>query len=134
SRMIEGDYPNYLQVIPDKPTKTILVNTEALLGATRKMMAVTPEKFVAVKYKFQNNQAILSVVAPDTGSGTSTLDVDYNGEEIEIAFNPDFLINALKAIKSERVSIGLTTPINPGKITPESEDEKYIGVIMPMRP
>lgn len=134
SRMIEGDYPNYSQVIPDKPTKNITAVTEELLSATRKMMAVTPEKFVAVKYKFLNNKAVLSVVAPDTGSGTSTLPVEYAGEEIEIAFNPDFLINALKVIKSEKVTLGLTTPINPGKIMPESEDEKYVGVIMPMRP
>jgi len=134
SRMIEGDYPNYSQVIPDKPTKNIVVETEKILNATRKMLAVTTERAMAVKYKFNKNTAVISVNAPDTGSGTSTIPVEYAGDEIEIAFNPDFLINALKVIGSEKIKLGLTTPINPGKITPESKNEKYIGVIMPMRP
>lgn len=134
SRMIEGDYPNYTQVIPEKPNKNIIINTNEMLNATRKMMAVTTERSMAVKYRFKDNKGIISVVAPETGSGTSTIPIIYDGEDIEIAFNPEFVINILKVIKSDKIKLGLSTPINPGKIIPESKEENYIGVIMPMRP
>lgn len=133
SRLIEGDYPNYTQVIPEKLTKTIVVNTEEILNATRKMIAITNERSLSIKCKFKNNVAIISTGPTEVGSGTSTIPVKYNGEEIEMAFNPEFIINSLKVIKSESVKLGLTTPINPCKITPVSDEENYIGVIMPMR-
>ncbi|MFH1416360.1 MAG: DNA polymerase III subunit beta [Elusimicrobiota bacterium] len=133
SRLIEGDYPNYSQVIPDKPTKSIIVKTEDILNATRKMIAVTSERSLAVKCKFKNDSAIISTGPTEVGSGTSTIPVQYKGEEIEISFNPEFIINSLKVIKSEHVKLGLSTPINPCKITPVSDEENYIGVIMPMR-
>jgi DNA polymerase-3 subunit beta len=135
SRLIEGDYPNYKQVIPDKTDKNISINTGELLIATKKMMAVSSEVSHPVTYTFKNNKLILSTQSSDDiGSGTSSIDIEYNGEEIEIAFNPSFITNTLKVIKSDRIILGLTTSINPGKITSASEEENYIGVIMPMRP
>ncbi len=133
SRMIEGDYPNYSQVIPDNPTKEIVVDNSLLLNATKKMLAVTTERAIAVEYKFSNNKAVVSVNT-ETGSGKSTIEVDYDGDEIDIAFNPDFMISNLKSIRGDKIKLGLTSSINPGKITSESDDENYIGVIMPMRP
>lgn len=133
SRLIEGDYPNYNQVIPEKPTKTVIAETEEILNATRKMIAITSEKSLAVKCKFKNNIAVISTGPTEVGSGTSTIPVKYSGEEIEMAFNPEFIINTLRVIKSKNIKLSLTTPINPCKITPESKDENYTGVIMPMR-
>ncbi len=133
SRLIEGDYPNYSQVIPEKSTKVVHAKTEDILNATRKMIAVSSERPMVVKYKFKDNTAIVSTGPTETGSGTSRVPVKYSGDEIEIAFNPEFIISALKAVKSEEIKIGLTTPINSCKITPVSEKENYIGVIMPMR-
>ncbi len=134
SRTIEGEYPNYKRVIPEKTTKNIIIDTQSILNATKKMLAVTTEYALSVNYKFKNNTAVVSVNAPETGSGTNTISVQYDGEEIDIAFNPEFLINILKVIKSDKIKLGLTTSINSGKITPLSKEEKYIGVIMPMRP
>ncbi|MBN2406997.1 MAG: DNA polymerase III subunit beta [Elusimicrobia bacterium] len=133
SRLIEGDYPNYGQVIPENTTKNIIVGTEEVLNATKKMIAATVERTTPVKFLFRSNKAVISLQAAD-GSGTSTIPVQYKGDEIEIAFNPEFIINALRVVRSDKVKIGLTTPINPGKIAPESDTELYIGVIMPMRP
>ncbi len=134
SRLIEGDYPNYNQVIPEKSTRTVTVETEAIYKATRQMTAVTTKSSLAVKYKFAKNKAVVSVNAPEIGSGTSSIDVEYGGDEIEISFNPEYVINMLKVIKSQKMNIDMTTAINPGKFTPASEDESYTGVIMPMRP
>ena len=93
----------------------------------------TNERSLSVKYKFTNDEAVISTGPTEVGSGTSTIPVQYKGEEIEIAFNPEFIINAFKVIKSDEVTLGLTTPINPCKITPTSDEENYVGVIMPMR-
>lgn len=133
SRMIEGEYPSYNQVIPERSTKNIIIETQKIIDATKKMLAVTMERAGAVNYKFKSNKAVISVTDPETGSGTSTIPVQYDGEEIEIAFNPEFLINALKVVKSEKIKLGLTTSINSGKITTLSDDEDYVAVIMPMR-
>lgn len=133
SRLIEGDYPNYAQVIPSKQAKSIIVKTDEILNATKKMIAITNERTLSVKYKFKNNKGIISTGPTEIGSGTSVIPIQYNGDEIEIAFNPEFIMNILKVIKSEEVKIELSTPINPCKITPVSNDESYIGVIMPMR-
>ncbi|MFC2061083.1 DNA polymerase III subunit beta [Elusimicrobiota bacterium] len=133
SRLIEGDYPNYSQVIPKDTSKNVKIQTNEILNATRKMLAATTERTTPVKFIFKDNKAVISLHASD-GSGTSTIPIEYSGEEIEMAFNPEFIINTLKVIKSDKIKFGLTTPINPGKISPESKDESYIGVIMPMRP
>ncbi|MGM0441850.1 MAG: DNA polymerase III subunit beta [Elusimicrobiota bacterium] len=133
SRLIEGDYPNYNQVIPEKQDKNIVLNTDQLLSATKKMLAVKSMGTEPVKYKFSDNKLVISLSATE-GTGTSSIPVEYKGEEIEISFNPDFIINILKVINSDKIKLSLTSPINPGKITPESSDENYIGVIMPMRP
>ncbi|MDA3792678.1 MAG: DNA polymerase III subunit beta [Elusimicrobia bacterium] len=135
SRLIEGDYPNYKQVIPEKTDKNITIDTADLLLATKKMMAVSQEVSHPVTYTFKNNKLILSSQSSDDiGSGSSSIDIEYKGKEIEIAFNPSFITNTLKVIKSEKIILGLTTSINPGKITAASGEENYIGVIMPMRP
>jgi len=133
SRLIEGDYPNYNQVIPEKSTKVLKIKTSDFYKATRQMTAVTVKSFLAVKYKFAKNKAVVSVNAPEVGSGTSTIDVEYGGDEIEISFNPEYILNMLKVIESSEIKLELTTAINPGKITPLSEKESYIGVVMPMR-
>ncbi|MGM0568312.1 MAG: DNA polymerase III subunit beta [Elusimicrobiota bacterium] len=133
SRLIEGDYPNYNQVIPDKSNKTIRIATEDMHKATRQMTAVTTRTSLAVKYNFAKDKAVVSVNSPEVGSGICTVPAKNSGDEIEISFNPDFILNILKVIQSEAVDLKLTTSINPGKIIPVSEEESYIGVVMPMR-
>jgi len=134
SRLIEGNYPNYEQVIPKELTKKIKINREELLTATRRAAILTSEKTNSVKLNFSpQGKLIISANTPEIGEAKEEIDIPYKGEDLSIAFNPYFIIDILKNIESEEIIFGLNNSLSPGVIQPEEKKEEYICVIMPMR-
>lgn len=132
SRLIEGTFPNYEQVIPKKHEVEIKVGVKAVLSAVRQMALLTSDKAAAVKFLFAKNLLRISASAQGLGSGEVELDIDYAGGNIEIAFNPAFMIDILKNADSETVHFELTSSLNPALVSPEN-DKNYQCVVMPMR-
>ncbi|MEA3368836.1 MAG: DNA polymerase III subunit beta [Candidatus Ratteibacteria bacterium] len=134
SRLIEGTYPNYEQVIPKEIEKRIKIKREEFLTATRRAAILTSEKANSVKFSFTpQGKLIISANTPEVGESKEEMDTVYKGEELNIAFNPHFLIDVLKNIESEEINIGLSNSLSPGVIQPADKNENYICVIMPMR-
>ena len=131
SRLIEGTYPNYEQVIPKKTEVAIKIPREPLLQSTRRVGLMTTEKWQAVVYKFEKGKLSVSARAEGLGEAVDEIKVDYDGQEMEVAYNPRFISDALKNVDTNDVILEMTTPLNPGVLKPDGK-ANYLCVIMPM--
>ncbi len=132
SRLIEGHFPNYEQVIPRSSEIKLKINTEQLLQATRRVALLTTEKSNAVRYSLKKNRLVITANTEGLGEARDTVGIEYAGGEMEIAYNPQFLMSVLRNIGCEEVSLELTNSLNPCLIRPTT-GEDYISIVMPMR-
>lgn len=132
SRLIEGTFPNYEQVIPKKHEIQIKLKTKEALSAVRQMALLVSDKASGIKFTFGKNTLRITASAQGLGSGEAEMDVEYQGQVFEIAFNPAFLIDVLKNMDENEVYFEMTNSLNPALIRPVN-DKNYICVIMPMR-
>jgi len=132
SRLIEGTFPNYEQVIPKKHETQVKVNVKEVLSAVRQMSLLTSDKASTVKFLFGKNLLRISAQAQGLGSGEAEIDIEHSGANLEIAFNPGFLIDILKNVDEEFVNFELTNSLNPALLSPLN-DKNYLCVVMPMR-
>lgn len=130
SKLIEGNYPNYRQVIPAKCEERITVEKESLLTALRRVALLTSDKSNAAKLTFGKNKIVISAVTPDVGEARETVPIKYAGKEITVAFNPEFAMDPLKTLTSDEIVIELTDELSPGVI---KCDIPFLYVLMPMR-
>jgi DNA polymerase III subunit beta len=135
SALIEGTFPNYNMVIPAKHDKEILVNRERFVEAVRRTRTMTNDKFNSVRFGFGEGMMTLKVVTPEVGEYEEELPIDYDGEVVEIAFNPDFVLDVLRRIETEQVAVIVKDAMSPGILKPNSDapDDMYVNVVMPIR-
>lgn len=107
SQLIDGQYPKYEEVVPKEHDKTAEVNKDALLTAIRMASYMTSEGYRVVKFRLTKSKLNLSSRAADVGEAEQVVDVNYDGPDFEIGFNPDYVIDALKASDSCNVVIDL---------------------------
>jgi DNA polymerase III subunit beta len=133
--LIEGSFPNYEMVIPQKHDKEVVVDTGKLTEAMRRTRTMTNEKFNSVRVSVRDGVMNLKVVTPEVGEYEEELDVDYNGDPVEIAFNPDFLLDVLRRTDADKVCLVLKDGMSPGVVKPytEAPQDNYVNVIMPIR-
>jgi len=132
SRLIEGHFPNYEQVIPQSSEIRLNIRTEELLQATRRVALLTSEKSNSIRYLLRKGELIISANTEGLGEARDVVGIDYAGEEMGIAYNPQFLIDVLRNIGSDEVFLELTNSLNPCLIRPAT-GEDYISIVMPMR-
>ncbi len=130
SKLIEGNYPNYRQVIPSNTTERVEVDREAFLDTVRRVSILATDKSNSVKLSFGLNTVNVMANTPDVGEATEQVDVRYTGKEFAIAFNPEFLMAPLKNLTSETVYIDMIDEMSPGVVRIEGS---FLYVIMPMR-
>ncbi|MFN3966274.1 MAG: DNA polymerase III subunit beta [Endomicrobiia bacterium] len=132
SRLIDGAFPNYEQVIPKKYQQKIKVNVKSLLSATKQVSLLTQDKGGAVKFSFGKNLLRVSAQAQGIGSGEVDVDVSYSGPPIEIAFNPTYIMDILKNVSEEECEFEINGPID-ACVVKTIGDDNYLCVVMPMR-
>lgn len=132
SKLIDGNYPNYNQVIPAKSTKAVSVSKDHIAHAVKRVSILSREKTNAVKLQLEKNAIVLSTSNPDLGEANEELAVDYKGEGLAIGFNSRYLMDVLSAIDGETITISLNDPLSPCLIK-EVGNEQYKCVVMPMR-
>jgi len=132
SKLIDGNYPNYLQVVPAKSTKKVMVSKDVFTHAVKRVSILSKEKTNAVKMQLEKNRLILSTNNPEVGEATEELGVDYTGEAISIGFNSRYLMDVLSAMDRQTIGLELTDALSPCLITEEGDDN-YKCVVMPMR-
>ncbi len=132
SRLIDGTYPNYQQVVPKDPGQEVTLNREALLGALRRVSVLARDKTNAIRFRFAPGRLLLTAENPDLGEAEEEILADYQGEEMAVGFNASYLLDVLGAMDREVISLGLHDPLSPCLIR-QAEDREYLCVIMPMR-
>lgn len=130
SRLVEGSYPNYKQVIPEGLEQKITLNKEEFLSAVKRSTLVANDRSNSIKLNFIPQRLIISANTPDVGESRESINIPYEGKEIEIAFNPNFIIDALRNLEDQDVLIEVTDGANPGIIR---TGPGFLYVIMPMR-
>ena len=130
SRLIEGEYPNYEQVIPKKTKEELNLNTQDFLQATRRASILTNQDSQSIKINIVKDRMIITKNAPELGEAREELEVNYKGSELTIGFNPIFLIDVLKNIDMENVQFGFIDPEKPAVIKSGAD---YTYVVLPMQ-
>jgi len=130
SKLIEGNYPNYKQVIPAETKERVTMERVLLLNASRRVALVASEKSNSIKLHFSKNNLDISANTPEVGEAKESIPVNYKGREISIAFNPDYLADPLKTLEEDEIHLDLTDELSPGIIR---NNKPFLYVIMPMR-
>ena len=131
-RLIEGEFPNYRQVIPEQTNHHLVVPTELLGHALRRVALLSAERGRAVKFDLSEGSLALSANNPDLGEAREEIDVDYAGETLSIAFNARYLMDALSALATKEARMGFQDSLSPAQLVP-SDDPDALAVVMPMR-
>ncbi len=130
SKLIEGNYPNYRQVIPEETKERIVLDRETFLSTVNRISLLANEKSNSVKFVFGEDQIDVTANSPDVGEASETMTVAYKGAQFSIAFNPDFLMAPLRNLDTDEVYLDLIDEMSPGVIKTEGS---FLYVLMPMR-
>jgi DNA polymerase III subunit beta len=130
TKLIEGNYPNYKQVIPTETKERIPLGREEFMQALRRAEIMTSEKANSVKLTFGKNSLSITANTPEVGEARESLAVNYKGKEMAIAFNPRYLIDALSALGEDEVFFELIDELSPGVL---KINGPFLYVVMPMR-
>jgi len=130
TKLIEGNYPNYRQVIPGETKERVSLVREEFLHALRRAEIMTSEKSNSVKLSFGKNKLEITANSPEVGEAKESLAVNYKGAEIAIAFNPKYMIDPLNALSNDEVFLELIDELSPGVL---KINGPFLYVVMPMR-
>ena len=130
SKLIEGNYPNYRQVIPGEAKERITLERELFFNAVHRVSLLSSEKSNSVKLVFSKNNIEIAANTPDVGEARESLPVTYKGREFSIAFNPEFLMAPLRALSDDEVYLDLIDEMSPGVLKIQTP---FLYVLMPMR-
>lgn len=130
SKVVEGNYPNYRQVIPKENDQHIKVNRESFAKCISRAALVASDKNHSVKVHIVDNLLEVTGSSPEFGESNVSLNVEYSGPDVTVSFNPQFLLDPLKALPRDEIIFEFKDELSPGVIrTPES----FLCVVMPLR-
>lgn len=129
--LVEGHFPNYNDVIPKTTNKKARIDRNELMGAVRRAALLTNETSRAVRLAFAPEQLVITSQSPEHGDARVELPIRYEGEPVEIGFNPAFIIDALRAVTFEEVVIEMQDHLRPGLLCGEDKNE-FQYVVMPV--
>lgn len=132
SRLLEGEYPPYKQLIPQSCEKNAVVVREEMISALERVAVMVNERTNIVKFIFGENTLFLKADTPDAGLGEDSIGAEFSDEELTIAFNYKYVLDSLKIMESEKVKIGLGGSLSATLFKPDNEDD-YLCLIMPIQ-
>jgi DNA polymerase III subunit beta len=130
SKVVEGNYPNYLQVIPKETHQRIKLERELLLECVHRAALVCSEKANSVRIKLSSNLLEITAQSPDFGEAHESMAIGYSGPELQVAFNPAFIMDPLRALTKDEVFFEVKDDVSPGVF---KTLDSFICVIMPVR-
>ncbi len=132
TRLLDGSYPDYRQLIPHEYPNRLHVGKESLLGALRRVRLLVRDNTTPVRLSMRQGGVDLSVVSQEVGEASETVDGDFTGEDLVIAFNPSYLIDGVEAVADDEVIIETADPSRPATVRAAERDD-YRYLLMPVR-
>lgn len=135
TRLIEGPYPGYEQVIPKDNDKYAIVDKAAFTSALKRMIVVASDQTHRIRLSFNAGMVKFSVSTPDLGEAQDELPIRYEGDPLDIGFNASYLLEILRQMPTEEVRMTFRAPERASTVEPEgwSEPAKYLTLLMPLR-
>lgn len=130
--LINSEYPNYRQVIPEEAGVIVHLDKEKVLHSLRRMSVMSTEKFSGVKIQLYDNRMLLTSTNPDVGEARDEIDISYNGDMLEVGYSVRYLIDAMEPVDGDVVSFEMRTGDGPGIVRSAGNDQ-YICVVMPIK-
>jgi DNA polymerase-3 subunit beta len=130
ARRIDGQFPNYKQLLPEAFEAEVDLPRQELLDVVRRVSLMAARR-TPLRLRFEPGELTISTQTPDIGEARESMPIEYAGDAMEIGFNADFLRDGLESVADERVRLKLISPLRPGLIVGEGEDFLYL--IMPIR-
>jgi DNA polymerase-3 subunit beta len=134
-RLVDGQYPNYAQVIPAAFDRSVTANTSALIAGLRRAELVASDRANMVKMAVSNSQLIITANSDTTGNAYEELDVEQTGDDLTIAFNARYLVEILNHVDAPQIVMEFLGPLSPAAIRPSDRtpDVDQMYVLMPLR-
>jgi DNA polymerase III subunit beta len=135
TRLIEGPYPNYEQVIPKDNDRVAIADKQALASALKRMSVIASDQTHRIRLSFNAGMVRFSVQTPDLGEAQDELPVRYTGDQLDIGFNATYLLEILRYIPTEEVKLTFKAPERAATIEPEgwNDPAQYLCLVMPLR-
>jgi DNA polymerase-3 subunit beta len=133
TRLIEGPYPSYEQVLPKDNDKECNADLAELTAVLRRVAIMASDQTHRVKLKFMPEKLTMAVQTPDLGEAEDELPIEYSGPEVEIGFNATYLLEVLRYLSGEQIKITLSAPERPATFEPLDSEDDYICLVMPLR-
>jgi DNA polymerase-3 subunit beta len=130
--LLEGDFPEYKDIIVKEDVYEIKMEREPFLMMLKRMSILCSDDYRGVIFKFEDDKLLINVTNPNIGQSKEEININFQREAIEVAFNPKFFIEALNVIDEDKVIINIVNETRPCIIEAEKE-KSYLSVIMPMR-
>jgi DNA polymerase III subunit beta len=132
SRLVEGRFPNYQQLLPESYEHELRVSRDELLEVVRRV-GLLAQKNAPLRLRFAEGSLDVSAQTPDVGEASESLPVPFAGEPLEIGFNPEFFREGVESAESEELILKLISPLRPGLIQSGAEGSDFIYLVMPIR-
>ena len=132
TRLIEGEFPNYRQLIPDSYPNRLVVERELVLNALRRVRLLARDATTPVRLTMRPDVVELTVVTSEVGQAMEDVDAKYEGAELTVAFNPSYLVDGIEAAGGEEVAIDTIDALRPA-IVRDTGSEEYLYLLMPVR-
>jgi DNA polymerase III subunit beta len=136
TRLIDGSYPNYEQVIPKDNDKLAVVEKRALEQAVRRMAVVASDQTHRIRLAIESGRLNLNVLTPDLGEAHDEIELGYDGEALEIGFNANYLLEVLRYMPTDEVRLTFKAPERAATVEPVGKDGEapdYLCLVMPLR-
>ena len=137
SRLIEGQYPKYQQLIPEQYENVVIIEREELINSIERVSTVANDRTNIIKLSFLEDTLEIMSDAPEAGCGKDIIEIDYKKDDLTIAFNYRYLLDAIKNMESKEIKIEVSTPSAASIFTEKLEDEErerdYLCLVMPVQ-
>lgn len=131
SRLIEGQFPSYRQLIPESFEHEVRLPRGELLEVARRVSQLA-QRNAPLRLAFSEGELVISAETPDVGDASESMPAAFSGEPLEIAFNPEFLIAGIESVDTDEVVLRLTSPLRPGLLRPLGRED-FTYLVMPIR-
>jgi DNA polymerase-3 subunit beta len=132
SRLVEGRFPNYQQLLPESYEHELRVSRDELLEVVRRV-GLLAQKNAPLRLRFAEGSLDVSAQTPDVGEASESLPIPFAGEPLEIGFNPEFFRDGLESAETEELTLKLISPLRPGLIQSGDDGSGFVYLVMPIR-